>query len=104
MAELQYTDFKNNIRIIQQTERPKSIEFEKIDQLLIILPKKTPNNIWKNIPQGETIKVLISKRSAGGLPAISTRLKNKKQTALHIAKIDTNSETHDRLTFARKMI
>ena len=104
MAELQYTDFKNNIRIIQQTERPKSIEFEKIDQLLIILPKRTPNNIWKSIPQGETIKVLISKRSAGGLPAISTRLKNKKQTALHIAKIDTNSETHDRLTFARKMI
>ena len=45
MAELQYTDFKNNIRIIQQTERPKSIEFEKIDQLLIILPKKKPTGV-----------------------------------------------------------
>ena len=104
MAELQYTDFKKNIRIIQQIEKPKSIDFEKIDQLLIILPKKNSDNIWKSIPQGEALKLLISKRSSGGLPAISTRIKNKIQTALHIAKIDAHSEAHDRLTFARKMI
>ena len=67
----------DSIRVVLHPNNlEKSIEFEKIDQLLIILLKKTPNNIWKSIPQGETVKVLISKRSAGGLPAISTRLKN----------------------------
>ena len=104
MAELHYNDFKKNVRIIQQTGIPKSIDLEKIDQILLILPKKISNNIWKNIPQGENLKSLITKRSSGGLPAISTRLKNEKQTALHVGKFDPKHDAHECLTSARKMI
>ena len=104
MAELHYNDFQKNIRIIQQTGIPKNIDLENIDQILLILPKKISNNIWKNIPQGENLKTLITNRSSGGLPTISTRLKNKKQTALHIGKFDPKKETHESLTSARKMI
>lgn len=52
MAELHYNDFQKNIRIIQQTGTPKNIDLENINQILLILPKKISNNIWKNIPQG----------------------------------------------------
>ena len=104
MAELHYNDFQKNIRIIQQTGTPKNIDLENINQILLILPKKISNNIWKNIPQGENLKALIMNRSSGGLPTISTRLKNKKQTALHIGKFDPKKEAHESLTSARKMI
>ncbi|MDA9109062.1 hypothetical protein N9K05_01415 [Woeseiaceae bacterium] len=104
MTELHYNDFQKNIRIIQQTGTPKNIDLENINQILLILPKKISNNIWKNIPQGENLKALIMNRSSGGLPTISTRLKNKKQTALHIGKFDPKKEAHESLTSARKMI
>ena len=41
MAELCFTDFQKNIRINQLIGKPKASDFEKIDQLFIILPKKT---------------------------------------------------------------
>ena len=48
MTELRFTDFQKNIRINQLTGKPKATDFEKIDQLFIILPKKTTDKTEKS--------------------------------------------------------
>ena len=103
MTELRFTDFQKNIRINQLTGKPKATDFEKIDQLFIILPKKTTDKIWSNIPQGKNIKLLVAKSTSNGPSTISTRLSNKRQTAIHITKIANNLEVFERLTIARKI-
>ena len=103
MAELCFTDFQKNIRINQLIGKPKASDFEKIDQLFIILPKKTTDKIWSSIPQGKNVKLLIAKSASKGLSTISTRLPNKKQTAIHVTKIANNLEAFERLTIARKI-
>ena len=102
-GELQI-DFKNNPKIGQAIGNPKTEDLKKYDQVLIILPKKIPATIWNVMPQGKNLKALLKNRSTGGTPSISTRLKNKKQTSLHLGKLESKSLAFDRLSFARKMI
>ncbi len=69
-----------SIRITHTTAAPGSKVLAGIDQLLLILPKKVPSQLWRKVQQGNKIKNLMRRRSKGNVPAAETRLNNKRQT------------------------
>jgi len=77
---------------------------ESIDQLLLILPKRTPGPLWRKIPQGTKLQALLKKRTAGDVPALTTRLSNKRQTLVVAAKIAADTDAFGQLTLARKLV
>jgi len=93
-----------NIRILQSPGSPDTRSLAGIDQLLLVLPEKIQSSIWASVPHGNQLKTLVARRASGNAPAISSRLTNKRQTAIHVGKISTSQEAFERLTFARKMV
>jgi len=69
-----------------------------------ILPGKLPAAAWRRIPQGKNIQTLLRRQSPGAVPAISTRLTNTRQTAVHVGTGDPGTEEFEILGFARKMV
>ncbi|MEQ9563509.1 MAG: leucyl aminopeptidase family protein [Woeseiaceae bacterium] len=47
---------------------------------------------------------MLNRRPGGSVPAASTRLANKRQTALHVGMLDVSKSTFEQLTFCRKMV
>ena len=68
------------------------------------LPLRIPAALWRKIPQGSNVQALLRRKSPGKLPAISTRVNNKRQTALHVGTLDSNASAFEALTFGRKMV
>lgn len=91
-------------KITQLTGSPGSKTLAGIDQLLLILPNKVPSAIWGQLPKGNNVKALIKRRPTGAVPAITTRLTNSRQTALHVGKVDPRTDVFELLCFARKMV
>ncbi len=91
-------------KISQATGRPDARSLAGIDQLLLILPGRIPTALWRKIPQGSRLQALLRRSNADALPAISTRLGNKRQSALHAGKADSRDSEFDLQTFARKMV
>ncbi len=92
------------IRCTQHPGKTDSKALEPIDQLLLILPKRVPAALWRKIPQGSKLQALLKKRPAGDLPALETRLTNKRQTKVVAGKIDPDAQTFEQLTFARRLV
>jgi len=92
------------IRCTQRLGKVDSKGLEAIDQLLLILPARTPASLWGMLPQGKKLQALLKKRPAGDVPALQTRLANKRQTLVVAAKVAADSETFGRLTLARKLV
>jgi leucyl aminopeptidase len=91
-------------KITQLTGSPDSKSLATIDQLLLILPKRVPSALWRKLPQGNSVKALLKRQSAGAVPANSTRLNNARQTALHIGQANSAVDAFEQLVFARKMV
>ena len=92
------------IRVSQSLGQVDSKAFEPIDQLLLILPKRPPAALWRSIPQGSKLQALLKKRAADEIPALQSRLANKRQTLVVAGKIDGEAEAFEQLTFARKLV
>jgi leucyl aminopeptidase len=92
------------IRCTQHPGKTNSKTLEPIDQLLLILPKRVPTALWRRIPQGSKLQALLKKRPAGDLPALETRLANKRQTLVVAGKIEPGATAFAKLTFARKLV
>lgn len=95
---------KSNIRITQHPGAPSSQTLAAIDQLLVIVPEKPPASVWRSLPQGNKLQALMRRRAQGAVPAITTRMNNKRQTLLAIATLSPDASTYEQLTFARKCI
>ncbi len=97
---------KNNgqVSITQFTGMPSGQTIASIDHLLLVVPKKVPAALWRKIPQGSKVQALMRKGAPGKVPAISTRINNKRQTALHLGTIDADASAFEALTFGRKML
>ena len=93
-----------DIRCTQRPGRVDSKALETIDQLLLILPARTPTALWRKLPQGKRLQALLRKRPAGDVPALQTRLTNKRQTLVVAAKIAPDTGAFERLTLARKLV
>lgn len=92
------------IRCTQSVGKADSKAIESIDQLLLILPERPPESLWGHLPQGAELKALQKKRAQGDIPAMQTRLNNKRQTLLVAGKIAADAEPFEKLTFARKLV
>jgi len=92
------------IRITQKPGRVKTDSLSAIDQLLVILPERPKAADWRSIPQGTRLQALLKKRPKGDVPALETRLPNKRQTLVVAGRIATNADTFEQLTLARKLV
>ena len=91
-------------KITQVTGLPKAQSLAGLDHLLLVLPEKVSAATWRRVPQGTRLQPLLRRAQKGNVPAIVTRLGNKHQTAVHVAKVDPRKECFELLTFARKMV
>lgn len=94
----------STIRCTQHPGKCDSKALEPIDQLLLILPKRIPAGVWRKIPQGDKLRALLKKRRPGDLPALESRLNNKRQTKIVAGRIEPGADAFTQLTFARKLV
>ena len=99
-----YLPVSREIRVTQQTGAANTKALEAIDQLLLILPARIPGSLWRRIPPGAKLQGLLRKRAAGDMPALETRLPNKRQTLVVAGKIGTDADAFERLSFARRLV
>ncbi len=92
------------LRCTQRPGRVDSKGLATVDQLLLILPTRTPAALWRRIPQGSRLQALLRKRPGGDVPALMTRLTNKRQTLVVAAKTAAGTDAFDRLTLGRKLV
>lgn len=92
------------IRIYQQLGRVTAKQLEPMDQLLLILPGKVPASVWKSLPQGQKLKAAMRRRGTGAVPALYTRLGNKKQTLVAAATLPADADAFEQLSRARKLV
>ena len=92
------------IRITQKPGRVTADAISAVDQLLLILPKRPSAAVWRRIPQGNKLQALMRKKPAGDVPALESRLSNKRQTWVVAGNIATDADTFEQLTLARKLV
>ena len=95
---------KSNIRITQSTGTPGAAAIAGIDQLLLVLPEKVSTSTWRSIPQGSKVQSLMKRRTRGAVPAVLTRIDNKRQTTLLVGTISPDAEAFEQLSFGRKLV
>jgi len=93
-----------DIRITQKTGRVDTKTLEAIDQLVLILPKRPKPALWNAIPQGSRLKAAMGKRNSGDIPALQTRLANKRQTHVVAATVTADTSAFELLTISRKLV
>jgi len=93
-----------DIRITQKTGRVDTKTLEAIDQLVLILPKRPKPALWNAIPQGSKLKAAMGKRKSGDIPALQTRLANKRQTLVVVATVTADTSAFELLTISRKLV
>ena len=91
-------------RVIQQLGRITARSLEPLDQLLLILPEKVSAATWKQLPQGSKLQAAMRRRESGAVPALQTRLANKRQTLVVAGTIAKNASAFEQLTLARKLV
>jgi leucyl aminopeptidase len=92
------------IRINQQLGRISAKQLDAVDQLLLILPAKVPSTVWKQLPQGTKLQAVMRRRAAGSVPALQSRLTNKRQTLVVAGTLARDADAFERLTLARKLV
>ena len=92
------------LRVIQQLGRITSKSVEALDQLLVILPERVTAATWKRLPQGARLQAAMRRRAKGSVPALQSRLGNKRQTLVVAGTIGRDASAFERLTLARKLV
>ena len=91
-------------RIFQVTGPLRSAAFEKVDQLLLLLPARIPAAVWSKIPGGSRLKPLLSRTSGDSVPVLESRLANKRQTRVVAMRVDTEAAAFELLTRLGKLV
>jgi leucyl aminopeptidase len=92
------------IRVIQQLGRITAAQLDAVDQLLLILPEKPGKAVWKSLPQGPKLQAVMRRRTPGAVPALQSRLSNKRQTLVVAGTLAKDAGTFEQLTLARKLV
>ncbi len=93
-----------DLRITQKTGRVDAKMLETLDQLVLIVPKRPKPALWKAIPQGSRLKAAMGKRESGDIPALQSRLANKRQTLVVAATVAADTSAFELLTVSRKLV
>ncbi|MDH4126567.1 MAG: leucyl aminopeptidase family protein [Gammaproteobacteria bacterium] len=92
------------IRITQKPGRLTAKALHPLDQLLLFLPKRPKDEMWRAIPEGKRIRSAMAKRAGNDVPVLHTRLSNQRQTQVLGATVAADTSTFELLTIARKLI
>jgi leucyl aminopeptidase len=92
------------LRVNQQLGRVTNNTTEPLNQLLLILPDRTPAHAWKTLPQGARLKALMARRKPGTVPAIQARLDNKRQTLVIVGTCKPDASAFEQLTLGRQLV
>lgn len=105
MATLLTEKFVEGVsRITQVTGAPDSRALAALDHLLVCIPDKASNAVWRRLPQGARAQALLKRRTDGAVPAITTRLQNARQTAMSVGLLASDADPFRQLTFACKLL
>ncbi|MBT8444618.1 MAG: leucyl aminopeptidase family protein, partial [Gammaproteobacteria bacterium] len=92
-------------RILQAPGPVKSAALAKLDQLIVIAPKKIPKALWAKLPEGSRLQKLAGRLDKDAL--IQGRLHNPAATGIVVARLpDTgkrNQSAFELLSFAGKL-
>lgn len=91
-------------RVIQHTGRVLTKTLEPVDQLLLILPQRMPADAWKALPQGDRLRQAAKMRGADTVPALVTRLGNRRQTRVIGGQLRADASAFEQLTLARRLV
>ncbi len=94
----------SSIRVTQKIGRVDAKTLDAIDQLILILPKRPKPELWRAIPQGDRLKSAMGKRHSDDIPALQTRLTNRRQTLVVGATVSSDTSTFELLTVSRKLV
>ena len=94
----------SQVGVRQQTGRPGKAALAGLDHVLLVLPARIPADLWRKVPHGNDVKALMRRKAAGRQPAVSTRIDNKRQTALHVGTLNAAASAFETLSFGRKMV
>ena len=94
----------SGFRITQKIGRVDTKTLQTIDQLLLILPQRPQPALWRALPQGRRLKLAMNKRESGDIPALQTRLTNKRQTLVVAATVANDTSAFELLTISRKLV
>jgi leucyl aminopeptidase len=92
------------IRVIQQLGKVTAAQLDAVDQLLLILPEKPGKAVWNSVPQGAKLQAVMRRRSSDSVPALQSRLGNKRQTLVVAGTLAKDADTFAQLTLARKLV
>ena len=91
------------LRIAQTAGRATRKDVDALDQLLAIVPESRKSVTVPDLPKAELLKRLLKTGAAAGHNAATTRLDNRRGTAITLARIKTG-DAFSLLTQARKLI
>lgn len=94
----------DGMRVVAHTGRLDTKAIASVDQLIIVMPERAPEKLWKTLPGGLKYRKLAAKRPAGSSPALVTRVDNARQTLLAIGKTKPGGETYGKLSLARELV
>jgi len=93
-----------DISVLQKPGKLAANAFDALDQLILFLPERRKNQLWRDLPQGKRIKAAMAKRHSGDFPALQTRLNNQRQTRILAATVASDTSTFELLSISRKLI
>ncbi|MDJ0758056.1 MAG: leucyl aminopeptidase family protein [Woeseiaceae bacterium] len=91
------------LRVNQQLGRLTNKSADTLNQLLLILPERVPATLWKTLPQGARLKTLMARKKPGSVPAVRSRLNNKRQTQLIIGTCKPDASAFEQLSLGRQL-
>ena len=93
-----------DIRIYQKPGRIDAGAVAACDQLLVILPERPSKADFAELPNGAKLQAIRRKHAADSIPALTTRLANKKQTFVAGGTLAAGSSAFEQLSLARKLV
>jgi len=92
------------IGVTTRSGRILARHLEAVDQLMLVLPPRPKASTWRSLPGGEKLREAANKRPTDSVPALQTRLANKRQTLVVGGMIDADADAFEQLTLGRKLV
>lgn len=92
------------IKVTQKLGRVVSKSLDGIDQLILVVPIRPKDEVWRAIPQGLRLKDAMRKRLSDDVPALHARLTNNRQTLVVGATVSGDTSSFELLSVSRKLI
>ena len=93
-----------NLRIFQKLGSVDAKALAACDQLILVLPTKPSKKHFGQLPQGLNLQQVLGISAPGSVPALTSRLTNKKQTLVVAGLLAKNASTFEQLTLGRQLV